>query len=307
MLMRPVARSGCTHASLIWAALFLHKNMRMGLVTPLCGSKQKCKCPAEWLQRISTIVFYGPSFVLQGPFPLQDLAAWVHQGHFIASMQVYHISDPTTAYTLEQLFAQQTAPVTSPHHQLAPVSSVNVPTHHNLAVSTAQAAAASDHSQRVLHQSTQSSTDYAPEHLPQQSHQSNQMPGQANHPVQQPQPSNLASPTSNHTSGHAHPAAPKHWQQQDLTAQAQAIAEDLRQELLESGKRAVYQLVMKNLREALPGIQRKAREAREAAAAKEAAEAELLQAEAEAAAQQAAAEKARRRAEARARAAAAEL
>ena len=226
---------------------------------------------------------------MQGPFPLQDLEAWVHQGHFIASMQVYHITDPTKAYTLEQLFAQQPPPplpLTSSHHQLPTLTSSDL--------AIPEAAQASNYSQHLPHQPNPSA---------------DQLPGHTN--LHHGHQANLSSPSSNNGSGIIQPPAQKHWQQQDLTTQAKAIAEQLRQELQESAKRAVYQLVMKNLREALPGIQQQARMAREAAAAKEAAEAEFLQAEAEAAAQlaaeQAAAEEARLRAEAAARAAAAEL
>ena len=206
-------------------------------------------------------------------------------------MQVYHITDPTTAYTLEQLFAQQSPPplpVTSSHQQLPTLTSSDMV--------VPEAAQASGQSQHLPHQ-TKPSLDQLPGYSTQSMHHAHQ--------------ANPSSRSSNHVTGPTHPPAQKHWQQQDLTAQAKGIADQLRQELQESAKRAVYQLVMKNLREALPGIQQQARVAREAAAAKEAAEAEFLLAEAEAAAQlaaeQAAAEEARLRAEAAARAAAAEL
>lgn len=232
-------------------------------------------------------------------------------------MQVYHITDPTTAYTLKQLFAQQAPPPlpqTSPTPQLTSATSLDGSAHHTGSLSNAQllkpmsihhTSQTADHSvkQERCHDSLQQPlySNLSASHLA----------GQVNHSLQQPDHANLSSPThARLTSGQTHQPIQSHWQQQDLTDQAKAIAEQLRQELLESGKRAVYQLLMKNLREALPSIQQRAKEARQAAVAKEAAEAELLQAEAEAAAElaaeMAAAKKARERAEAEARAAAAE-
>ena len=93
------------------------------------------------------------------------------------------------------------------------------------------------------------------------------------------------------------------WQHhQDLAPKAKAIAEQLRRQLLESGKQAVYQLLKKNVYEALPGLAQKAREARAAAAAREAADAEQRRVEAKQEAARAAAEAARLQAEAEAKA-----
>ena len=97
--------------------------------------------------------------------------------------------------------------------------------------------------------------------------------------------------------------APKCGQQrQDLASKAKAIAEQLRQELLESGKQAVYQQLKKSVHDALPGLVETARAARAAAAAREAAEEERRRVEAEQEAARAAAEAARLRAEAEAKA-----
>lgn len=89
---------------------------------------------------------------------------------------------------------------------------------------------------------------------------------------------------------------------QDLAPKAKAIAEQLRLQLLESGKQAVYQLLKKSVHEALPGLLEKAREARAAEAAWEAAEEERRRQEAKQEAARAAAEAARLQAEAQAKA-----
>ena len=93
------------------------------------------------------------------------------------------------------------------------------------------------------------------------------------------------------------------WQHhQDLAPKAKAIADQLRRQLLESGKQAVYQLLKKNVYEALPGLARKAQEARATAAAREAADAERRRVQAKQEAARAAAEAARLQAEAEAQA-----
>ena len=89
---------------------------------------------------------------------------------------------------------------------------------------------------------------------------------------------------------------------QDLAPKAKAIAEQLRLQLLESGKQAVYQLLKKSVHEALPGLLQQAREARAAEAAREAAEEEQRREEARLEAARAAAEAARLQAEAKAKA-----
>ena len=92
------------------------------------------------------------------------------------------------------------------------------------------------------------------------------------------------------------------WQQHDLAPKAKAIADQLRRQLLESGKQAVYQLLKKNVYEALPGLAQKAQEARAAAAAQEAADAKRRRVEANKEAARAAAEAARLQEEAEAKA-----
>ena len=93
------------------------------------------------------------------------------------------------------------------------------------------------------------------------------------------------------------------WQQHpDFAPQAKASAEQLRQQLLEAGKHAVYQLLKKSVYDALPGMLVRAREDRAAEAAREAAEAERLREEVRQAAAREAAEAARLKAEAKARA-----
>ena len=93
------------------------------------------------------------------------------------------------------------------------------------------------------------------------------------------------------------------WQQHhNLAPEAKAIADQLRRQLLESGKQAVYQLLKKKVYEALPGLAQKAQEARAAAAAQEAADAEQRRVEAKQEAARAAAEAARLQAEAEAKA-----
>ena len=88
----------------------------------------------------------------------------------------------------------------------------------------------------------------------------------------------------------------------DFAPKAKAIADQLRRQLLESGKQAVYQLLKKKVYEALPGLAQEAQKARAAAAAREAADAEQRRVEAKQEAARAAAESARLQAEAEAKA-----
>ena len=93
-----------------------------------------------------------------------------------------------------------------------------------------------------------------------------------------------------------------HWQQEDLAPKAKIIAAQLREQLLESGKQAVYQLLKKSIYDSLPGLVKKARDDRAAEAAREAAEAARLESAVKVAAAKAAAEAARLKAEAEAKA-----
>ena len=98
-----------------------------------------------------------------------------------------------------------------------------------------------------------------------------------------------------------------HWQQEDLAPKAKVIAAQLREQLLESGKQAVYQLLKKSIYDSLPGLVKQARDDRAAEAARKAAEAARLESAAKAAAACAAVEAARLKAEAEAKAREAEL
>ena len=93
-----------------------------------------------------------------------------------------------------------------------------------------------------------------------------------------------------------------HWQQEDLAPKAKIIAAQLREQLLESGKQAVYQLLKKSIYDSLPGLVKKARDDRAAEAACEAAEAARLESAVKVEAAKAAAEAARWKAEAEAKA-----
>ena len=116
----------------------------------------------------------------------------------------------------------------------------------------------------------------------------------------------LGMPALHLTSSTSQSFQQQHWQlHQDWAPKAQAIAEQLRLQLLESGKQAVYQLLKKSIYDALPGMIEEARQARAREAAREAAEAERLRVEAKQAAAAAAAEAARLQAEAEAKARAA--
>lgn len=206
--------------------------------------------------------------VLQGPFALQDYHSWVSSGHFIDSMTVYHTSDTQTPYTLAALFTQA-----APQHQ-PPLPPDPTPP----AAATPLLG---------LHAGLQTLP------LPSSSSQ---------HPQQQQQlpcwhqRQDLAPKAKAIKRQDLAPNA-KAIERQHLAPKAKAIAEQLRQQLLESGKQAVYQLLKKNVHEALPGLVETARAARAAAAAQEAAEEERRRLEAEQEAARAAAE-----AEAKARA-----
>ncbi|DBA94055.1 TPA: hypothetical protein ACH3X1_001704 [Trebouxia sp. C0004] len=180
----------------------------------------------------------------QGPFCLQDFQAWVSSGHFVDSMQVYHVEDTTTAHTLAQLFSQQACPQ-APSEPQAPLPSLSDPTlRPNLAPNGVSAVPPTSSSQRYYQ---------------------------------------------------------NHWQQEGLAPKAKVIAAQLREQLLESGKQAVYQLLKKSIYNSLPGLIKKARDDRTAEAAREAAEAARLESAVKAAAAKAAAEAARLKAEAQAK------
>ncbi len=178
----------------------------------------------------------------QGPFCLQDFQAWVSSGHFVDSMQVYHVEDTTTAHTLAQLFSQQACPP-APSEPLPSPSDPTLNGH--LAPNGVSAVPPTSSSQRYYQ---------------------------------------------------------NHWQQEDLAPKAKVIAAQLREQLLESGKQAVYQLLKKSIYDSLPGLVKKARDDRAAEAAREAAEAARLESAVKAAAAKAAAEAARLKAEAEAKA-----
>lgn len=183
--------------------------------------------------------------VVQGPFSLEDYGAGVSTGHFVDSMQVYHVGDTSTAYTLAQLFSQHALPPPpcEPQPPLPLPSDPSVQSHLN------------------------------------------------------PNGISTIGPTSSSQRYHQH-----HWQREDLAPKAKAIAAQLREQLLESGKQAVYQLLKKSIYDCLPGMLEKAREHRAAESARKAAEAARREAEAKAAAAHAAAEAARLKAEAEAKA-----
>ena len=127
-------------------------------------------------------------------------------------MQVYHTTDPTTAHTLEQLFAQMNPP---PLPQLtAPQPSQLGPTHQTLAPTFPD----------LLQDQTSDQL-----HTAAVAHQAAAGPG----PLAGP---HVTSPVrlTGRSSSSTHVLQPS-WQQRDLTAQARLVAEHVRQELLESG------------------------------------------------------------------------
>lgn len=200
---------------------------------------QEAACP----ETRSTV--WQTTVCAQGPFCLQDFQAWVSSGHFVDSMQVYHVEDTTTAHTLAQLFSQQACPQ-APSEPQAPLSSPSDPTlNAHLAPNGVSAVPPTSSSQRYYQ---------------------------------------------------------NHWQQEDLAPEAKVIAAQLREQLLESGKQAVYQLLKKSIYDSLPGLVKKARDDRAAEAAREAAEAARLESAVKAAAAKAAVEAARLKAEAEAKA-----
>lgn len=186
------------------------------------------------------------SLVVQGPFSLQDFQAWVGSGHFVDSMQVYHIADTSTAYTLGQLFTQ----LNRPHPPSEPQPPLPSPSDPSLGP-----------------YSTQNVTSAAVR-----------------------------------TSSSLQRYQQHHGQQEDLLPKVTAIAEQLRQQLLESGKKAVYELLKKSVYSSLPGILEIARGERAAEAAREAAREAAEAARREVEVRAAAAESARLKAEAEAKA-----
>ena len=109
-------------------------------------------------------------------------------------------------------------------------------------------------------------------------------------------------PSTSSSSQHPQQQLPRWQQHPDLAPKAKPTAEQLRLQLLQSGKQAVYQMLKKNVYEALPALLEKAREARAAEAAREAVEAEQRKEGARLQAARVAAERARLQAEAQAKA-----
>jgi len=206
---------------------------------------EKSLCSQEAACLGTKVAVWQTTVSAQGPFCLQDFQAWVKSGHFVDSMQVYHVEDTTTAHTLAQLFSQQACPQ-EPSEPQAPLTSPPDPTlNPHLAPNGVSTVPPTSSSQRYYQ---------------------------------------------------------NHWQQEDLAPKAKVIAAQLREQLLESGKQAVYQLLKKSIYNSLPGLIKKARDDRAAEAAREAAEAARLESAVKAAAAKAAAEAARLKAEVEAKA-----
>jgi len=230
-VLHGVTVTGCT------APLFTDQRHALVDEMSLCSQEAACLGTkvAVWQTTVSA----------QGPFCLQDFQAWVKSGHFVDSMQVYHVEDTTTAHTLAQLFSQQACPQ-APSEPQAPLTSPPDPTlNPHLAPNGVSTVPPTSSSQRYYQ---------------------------------------------------------NHWQQEDLAPKAKVIAAQLREQLLESGKQAVYQLLKKSIYNSLPGLIKKARDDRAAEAAREAAEAARLKSAVKAAAAKAAAEAARLKAEVEAKA-----